>query len=223
MALEIRRVIGYTCLPQSALSRVSVQRLAWGSIAASLFGVVACTASWSAIVRYSDEPAAPTENVEQGVYGAVLRAFVNADRTEIVIVNDSGPIGPFIAWTAGSAGSMIPGYWADTLKREIRTALDSRASGQRADSAAVMAAADRTGIAVKPAVPIWTELYVNGAHPPTPRIRLGRPGFNGDSTIAAIEVTYWCGQLCGAGETLFLARRPGRAWQIFGGRVHWVS
>ena len=204
---------------QSSSRRLRMRFLA----AALLSAIVACTASWRTIVRYSNEPAPPTETPEEGVYRAVLRSLVPVDRPTVVIVSDSETIGPFLAWSS-IGGSPVPGYWADTLKRELRAALEARTQGKPADPAAVIAAADRIGVTVLTGVPATAvDLRVKGARPPTPRVRLWQPGFNRDRTIATIDVQYWCGPLCGAGETLFLARRPGLAWRIFGGHVHWVS
>src|SRR3989442_12359968 len=87
---------------QSSSRRLRMRFLA----AALLSAIVACTASWRTIVRYSNEPAPPTETPEEGVYRAVLRSLVPVDRPTVVMVSDSERIGRFLAWRSmgGSAG-----------------------------------------------------------------------------------------------------------------------
>jgi hypothetical protein len=116
--------------------------------------------------------------------------------------------------------SRIPGHWIDSLQHEVRVALENSA-GRPADSAEVGQAARALDLTVLPSD--TTNWPLRSGSPPLPRLRLYRPGFNGDSTIAAVRYDYWCGPMCGAGETLLLARKPGHRWRIWYAFTHWIS
>jgi len=185
----------------------------------------ACTANWGALVKYSDRSARPYQPIEEGVYEAVLRSLGSYDS---IVINDSSGAGfrSLAAFTT-VGGSQVPAYWADTLKREVRLALSDSARRASADTGLMAAAANHLGIAlVRPAAA--ESLDVNRRTGSRlgriiPRVTISRPGFNPDSTIAVIEVSIVCGGLCGAGQTLFLARRPGFQWRIWNAQLHWVS
>jgi hypothetical protein len=136
------------------------------------------------------------------------------------VLADSGSDAPLAAFTTGPHFE-VPGHWADTVKREVYVALSDPAFTNSADSATVASVAFDLGLRLARADTI------PGRPPkdfrPTPRLRLSHPGFNRDSTIAVIRVDFWCGYLCGAGETLFLARHPGYAWRIWYIALAWVS
>lgn len=189
-------------------------------------GAAACTASWNTLVRYSNEAASPDQPLEESVYAAALRSMGPYQ----ALVIDTSPRRLERLWGMTTAGRVgVPGYWADTLKRELRVALSDTSRRQWADSALLTWAAERVGIAfVSSASAESVEVaHRNGGKRPfapiIPRITMSRPGFNRDSTIAVIDVSIVCGGLCGAGQTLFLARRPVFQWRAWGGQTHWVS
>ena len=187
--------------------------------------VGACTASWNALVRYSDRPTSPDQPVEEAVYEAVLKSFGPYDS---LVVNDSSCGGfRFLAAFTTIRRRQVPGYWADTLKREVTLALSDTALRASADTALISSAAKHLGIElVSPAGAESLDVTRRSRSPFSPivpRVTISRPGFNHDSTMAVIEVSIVCGGLCGAGQTLFLARRPGFHWRIWNAELHWVS
>jgi hypothetical protein len=111
----------------------------------------------------------------------------------------------------------IPGHWADSLKRQVRAALDDPALANEADTVVIKAAAEELHLTPQ------TEAPASTGSRPVPRLWLSAPGFNADSTIAVVRGSFWCGPLCGSGEVLFLARRPGTAWRIWDSELLWVS
>jgi len=184
----------------------------------------ACTASWNALVRYSDQIAPTNESVEVGVYAAVLETLRDPYMPPITVLTSSDSvIGPLEAWVSGSP-VRVPGYWADTLRREVQVALADSGLRWPGNVQLIVEAASQTGVNLV----TGKELHVlppqpDSGQPLAARLWLSRPGFNRDSTIAAIRTTYWCGIRCAHGATLVLARRPGYRWQVWKTWLHWIS
>jgi hypothetical protein len=184
-------------------------------VAGVLVGSIGCTASWDRVVRYSPEPAHAPASVE--VYRAVLADLREPWWRDSVAIQASDELAPLAA-VVGGEGIRIPGHWVDSLQRETRAALDHTSGA--ADPTALGQAARDLGLVLLPSDTTEWPTSVNSA---LPRMRLSRPGFNADSTIAALRVDYWCGFLCGASQTLLLARRPGLRWRVWYAMLHWVS
>lgn len=178
--------------------------------------LIACTASWDRVVRYSPEPA--EVSVVGEVYRAVLSDLGEPPRPDSIAIQAPDNVPPLYAMVGGG-GTDLPGHWADTLQHEARTALEN-CTGP-ADTLALAQAARVLGIVLLPSD--TTEWPPRSEPPPPPRVRFSGPGFNADSTIAVLRVDYWCGFLCGSGETLLLARHPGMRWRIWYALRHWVS
>ncbi len=168
-----------------------------------VFVTAACTASWNSIVKYSSEPELPGVSTEVTVYRTVLgglRTAWNADS----MVRDTTSSTRELEPGAGTLAELVPGHWVDSLKRQARAALSDPQMHQTAPDSLVALA-----------------LHSLSSWQPTGRrltleYSLSRPGFNADSTMAAISVGVWCGPVCGAGQILLLARRPGTQWRVFG-------
>jgi hypothetical protein len=183
-----------------------------------LLCLLGCTAPWDRVVEYSPEPADHSVVVE--VYRTVLAPLTEGPWPDSVAVQHFGDVAPLDALTT-LGGLDVPGHWEDTLKHEVRVALSHPDRSKLADSTDLTLAAETLGLVLLPSD--TTEWSVNPKRAPPPRIRLSRPGFNGDSTIAALRMDVWCGPLCGDGATLLLARRPGKQWRIWHAFGHWVS
>jgi len=184
----------------------------------------ACTASWNAVVRYSDEPAPSDESAAAEVYRAVLLTLIKDGWPRMAVLTDStASLGSFAAVTT-LGQPRLPGDWPDTLKREVRAALQDPQLAHVGDRTVILQAA--MGIRFHLIAPTDS---LASPHAPSsrlqlpPRLQLSAPGFNADTTIAAIHLDYWCGLLCGHGATLLLARRPGFRWRVWNYEVHWVS
>ncbi len=180
--------------------------------------VVACTAPWNRIVQYSPEPAHHPVIVE--VYRSVLAPHLEEPGPDTVAIEQFGAPARLDPPTCAS-GVRVPGHWADTLKHEVRVALSDPNCSTLADSTDIVRAAESLGLGLVPAD--------TAEGPPSPKrapptiVTLSRPGFNGDSTIAAIRLDVWCGPICGAGQTLLLARKPGKRWRVWYSFLHRVS
>jgi hypothetical protein len=183
-----------------------------------LFWLAACTANWNRIVQYSPEPADHPIVVE--VYRTVLDRDREEPGSDTVAVEQFGAPARLDPPTCASV-SRVPGHWADTLKHEVRIALSDPSCSALADSTDIVRAARILGLGLVPAD--TAEGKPNPRRAPPTRITLSRPGFNGDSTIAAIRIDVSCGPLCGAGQTLLLARKPGKRWRVWYSFLHWVS
>ncbi len=186
-----------------------------------LVALSACTAGWNHFVRYSNAPMPADQLLEEAVYEVALQNLVSARRTPAIIVNDTTHKGPGPAAFVTMGSEQVPGYWVDTLKREVTMALEDPGLRHRADPALVTAAATQLGLTLLE--PTSADSVFDPAKRFTPRLVLSRPGFNHDSTLAAIRVSVVCGMLCGNGATVFLARRPGFRWRIWLWETHWVS
>ena len=181
--------------------------------AAALF--CACTASWDSIVKYSPEPAELSVPAE--VYRATLAEYVQPPWPGSVVLaaaarSDAGRGGPDDA-------ARLPGHWVDTLRQEARVALARLSPEIPADRASLALAARSLNLRL---VTTETSERVPGRER-LPVIWLSRAGFNRDSTVAAVRIESWCGLVCGAGQTLLLARRPGTRWQIWYALTDWIS
>jgi len=175
-----------------------------------------CSAGWGRVVRYSPDPAEESVLVE--AYKAVLADFAKPPWPDSIALQGPDQAAPLYAMVSGGA-TAVPSHWADTLQGVVRVALDD--CTKPADSAALAQAARSLSLVLLPSD--TTEWPPWSGHPPPPRVRLSHPGFNADSTIAALRLDYWCGPLCGAGQTLLLARRPGMRWRIWHALGHWIS
>jgi len=102
-------------------------------------GLTACTANWNALVRYSNRSSRPDQPIEEAVYVAVLGSLGSYD--SLVITDSSQNSFRLLAAFTSVGRSGVPGYWADTLKREVAIALSDTARRARADSALVASAA----------------------------------------------------------------------------------
>jgi hypothetical protein len=189
---------------------------------AYLTSLLACTAPWGRVVEYSSEPSQHSVMVE--VYRAVLTSLVDGlmddTRPDSVAVENFGDPARLDAPTS-CGGLDVPDHWADTLKHEVRVALSDPNCSKLADSIDLVRAAQTLGLVLLPRD--TTDWPSNPKHAPPPRVKLSRPGFNGDSTIAAIRMDMSCGPLCGSDETLLLARRPGKRWRVWASSVHSIS
>ena len=177
---------------------------------------LACTASWNRVVRYSAHPA-PPGNIAAGVYDAVFTYYFNPARDTIVVLDT--PDWDLYA-LLGASRHAVPGYWADTLQREVRTALGDPDFQLPADSTDLAVVARRLGLRPLPPDRAGDERRKSATGP---RIEISQPGFNGDSTIAVIRVVVTYGFGAGAAEVLYLARRPHRAWCVWYSALAWVA
>jgi len=179
-----------------------------------LVALSACTASWNALVRYSDEPAPAGEGQVEGVYAAVFEGLVRGGWPSAAILVDSlNPIRPVHSAVMRLGQLDVPGHWVDTLRDEVRPALWAPELQQDGDRALILQGALRVGFQILPPADTLAPA----------RLWLSRPGFNADSTIAALQFEYWCGFRCGHGATLLLARRPGYQWRVWDYRTGWRS
>ena len=180
--------------------------------------VTGCVASWHTLVRYSTEPAPPGESLTTSIYEVVLPGIVGGDSRPVLLLSESDST-PQLAAVVEGGHPAVPGYWADTLRREVQAALSDPALMQDAAPAEVLAAATSVGVR------LLADSGASGAlvEQQVARLRLSRPGFNKDSTIAAVRADFYCGFLCGEGVTLLLARRPGYRWRVWQASRRWVS
>lgn len=190
--------------PAGPLSRAAVLSLA---IAAS-----GCAVGWQQEVRYSSEPLPPSASVARDLYAVTLDEFLAQWKPVIVMPSDS-PTTRLVATTVLDSAA-VPTFWPDSLKREVRAALtDPHMTELLSDSVILSYLAGRVHVQSGQPVP--------GAQ--VMRLWLSRPGFNADSTMAAIRITVLCGLRCGSGEVWLLARRPGVRWRIWRRITSWVS
>jgi hypothetical protein len=185
---------------------------------ASLLCLLACTATWGRVVRYSPDQADDSVVIE--VYRAVLAPFSEDPWPDSIAVQPFARPAPLHALTT-CGGLAVPRHWADTLKHEVRVALADPDCSELADPTDIKLAAQGLGLVLLPLD--TTEWPVTPKRPLPPTVKLSRPGFNRDSTVAAIRVDVWCGPLCGSGETFLLARKPGKRWRVWHSFGHWIS
>jgi hypothetical protein len=150
------------------------------------------------------------------VFKQLLRSVTMRDRS-IALNPDSE--GSLLVPSVAAVRERIPSDWPDSLRREVKDTLSDPAFGSAATPGQVEPAAQQLGI---PMVPFSRNLTTNAAGSPEV-LYLSQPGFNHDSTIAAVRVTSDCGALCGSGTTWLLSRRPGYRWLVWFQWVFWVS
>jgi hypothetical protein len=184
-----------------------------------LLGLPGCTASWDRVVQYSAEPAEHSAVLE--LYRTVLTSFTGEPFPDSVAVQDpvQSPSTDKLITACGATD--VPKHWQDTLRREARLALSDPGCSKPADSRDLASAAHSLGVVLLP--PDTTDWPRNPKRSPPPRIQLSGPGFNGDSTIAAVSVDVECGIQCGWLETLLLARRPVKRWRIWYSYTHVIA
>jgi hypothetical protein len=187
-----------------------------------LVSLIACTAPWSGVVEYSPEPSHHSVTIElyRTVLTSLVQSLTDETRPESISVESFGyPVRLDPPTTCG--GSVVPKHWADTLQHEVRLALSDPNCSELADSLDLVRAAQTLGVVLLSRD--TTDWPMNLKRSLPPRVKLSRPGFNRDSTIAALRIDVWCGPLCGHGSTLLLARRPGKQWQVWDAIGHWIS
>jgi hypothetical protein len=176
-----------------------------------------CTASWNALVRYSAAPLVPGETAEVGVYATVLTLYSwEWEPASVVIADNVEPLAAHFFAPGGE--EVIRRHWSDTLTSEVGAALRDTARARPGRDEAIRAAAGIIGIDLH----AHSDLPRASGSAPIPMMWIWRPGFNADSTIAAIRVQFWCGTACAHESTILLARRPGRQWRIWHEVLRWM-
>ncbi len=164
-------------------------------------------------MKYSSAPVSPGVSVEEDVYASVIEQFMR-DWHVVGLQPQTDTTTPQLgAWVVYPKAD-IPAHWPDSLRHEVATAFADSALRQPADDSLLGALAAARAPAAPAALPRRTGRL---------QLRMSRPGFNADSTLAAIRVSYWCGWLCAAGQVWLLARRPGLRWRVWYVRTDWVS
>jgi hypothetical protein len=184
-----------------------------------LLGLIGCTAPWHRVVQYSPEPAEQSVVVE--LYRTVLASVTKEPRPDSLAVQDAGHSSPTDEVIALCGDVDVPKHWADTLKREARLALSDPGCPKPAGSMDLAFAAQTLGVVLVPSD--TTHWPPNTKRSPALRVQLSGPGFNQDSTIAAINIAVECGIQCGWVETLLLARRPGKRRRIWYSFTHVIA
>jgi hypothetical protein len=194
-----------------------------GLLAYVAFALASCAAPWHAVVKYSDQQAPIAQPLADGVYSATLQEVLLQRGWPKVAVLDTVPL----LLPVDPGPSVIRSHWPDSLKRQVRAATKQLRHHQRYQDALPLGhlrqLAASLGIDLRPPSDSAAILFDGRDSLPVPHLSLSMPGFNADSTLAAIEVSYWCGELCAHGATLLLARRPGYRWRVWQYHVHWVS
>jgi len=185
---------------------------------ALLLGLVGCTAPWDRVVRYSPEPAEQSVVVE--LYRTILVSLTEEPWPDSVAIQD--PAQSASTDVMALCGNMdVPKHWADTLKREAKLALSDPGCSKPADTTDLALAAKSLGVVLLQAdTAAWPR---NPKRSSPARVQFSRPGFNRDSTIAAVNINVDCGIQCGWLETLLLARTPGKRWQIWYSYTHVIA
>lgn len=175
-----------------------------------------CRANWDRVVQYSPDPARHSAVVE--VYRAVLTEFSEAPRADSLALQRSAPRDP-----PTCRAPKVPGHWVDTLKHEVRVALSDPSCSMPADPSELASAARDLGLTIATSAHTAQTSLHSREHRPSMVIAVSRPGFNRDSSIAAVRLDVWCGPICGSARTLLLARKPGMRWRVWHGFLHRVS
>lgn len=198
---------------------------------ALLLALSACTAGWNSMVQYSSTPAPREENAELGLYRVVVSEYRRTDTNGLYLARPADTTEwPLAAATTGGPVD-VPSHWADSLQRETQLALRDPARTREPmwdwleQAAALEGVRLRSGADFSAALAAWEAASQRERDrvPLVRKLHLTRPGFNADSTLGVIDVDFWCGFVCGAGATLFLARRPGYRWRVWYSQVHWIS
>jgi hypothetical protein len=97
----------------------------------------------------------------------------------------------------------VPRFWADTVRREVAVAMRAPQLRATGDGVLITMVASTMGIELRNPSTISATVPF--------RVWLSQPGFNADSTVAALRscVDH---RLCG---TLLFARRPGFRWLVW--------
>ena len=189
----------------------------------ALLAIPGCTASWNALVLYSDRPSPTGQGAELGVYAAVLAEYVDPRRRSVTLAPLDSVVGEVAGYVTGRP-VRVPGYWADALRQAVEVALADLRSPESATPALVAIAAAQVGLHLTPNRDFQPPVSrADNGGLLAARLWLSRPGFNRDSTIAVVRSTYWCGMRCAHGITRVLARRPGYQWRVWMSWLHWVS
>jgi hypothetical protein len=199
------------------------RRLRQTTIAFGTAGLLGCTASWNALVKYSPEPAAAwEEDGDLGVYAAVIREVARDWQLKSLHISDVSDHRPRLV-VEGQTRNWIPGYWVDSLQQRVGEALLDSSMARAADRDDLVMVIRRLGLRhhAKPVKPFALDRRRQPL--PAPSLILSRPGYDQQRTIATIRISFWCGPLCAHGATLILARRPGHRWRVWGSRLHWIS
>jgi hypothetical protein len=181
--------------------------------------LAACTASWSSFVRYSAIPAPAGEDLVVGAYASILQDFWGKHRPTSAVVGGSDSSRMSLAAFVSGGQPPIPSYWPDSLKQQVAILLGAPALNRPADSQLIAAAATDLGVQVLRPPPTGTQDSTR----PVTHIAFSGVSFNADSTLAAVRFTYWCGPVCAAGQTAFLARHPGFHWRVWHIYTAWIS
>ena len=193
-----------------------------GAIPLACLSILACTATWGRLVHYSSRRAPPGEGVVVGAYAATLHEVWGRHPPDSILVGTSVSGRLPLAAVTTLGGDPVPGYWPDTLREQLAVALRSPQLNVEAEPDLLAAAAISIGVHVIQGGPSEIPAESLLAHH-LERLFVSGIGFNRDSTIAAVRISYWCGLLCGAGQTLLLARHPGFQWRVWRALTHWVS
>jgi hypothetical protein len=153
------------------------------------------------------EPAQGTRPVAEGIYAEALRILVPKWSSRALILEDSlgsGNAYPVDASLLPLDRTGVPGFWADTVRHEVAVAMRAPQLRATGDGMLITMVASTMGIkflrnpsTIPAGVPF--------------RVWLSQPGFNADSTVAALRSCVEH-RLCG---TLLFARRPGLRWLVW--------
>ena len=190
------------------------------SLVVSALFLAGCVAQWDTLVRYSPEPP-PAGSLDAGIYREFARELRSEWRLDTVYLllplPDSSRARPSSAPVAGvihDSHPEAPGYWSDTLRKEVDLALRHADATGQADRMEVESAFRGAGV------------IVVGCHEqrcPLPSLSLYRPGYNRDSTMAALRSALVCGMTCGNGSVTMYARRRDTAWRSWWSFLEWIS
>jgi hypothetical protein len=178
---------------------------------ATLMTGTGCVASWSAIVKYSNVPAAAEDGVLAGVYRAaldgvgdslILEDSLSAMRESLMmgIEREGQPV----EHHNRPVHYPIPGYWEDSLTHEVETAF----------AHAPLTKAARRDFVAQPLRGSESPIEHGERRREEARVWLSGVGFNGDSTIAVVR-RISVNSFSAFDEVLMLARRPGYQWTVF--------
>jgi TonB family protein len=163
---------------------------------------------------YSFVPAPADVDLGSSVLQVVLPNIVSP-RRPIALAPDAAPFGPALA----SVEDEMPSYWSDSLRHEVEDALGDPAMQQAAQKEQVAQVLTQLGSRTVPYQPSVLPTSDTSAV----ILFISRPGFNRDSTIAAVRTELQCGNLCGSGQVLLLSRRPGYRWRVWCSFALWIS
>ena len=159
-----------------------------------------------------DDVARPAPNEQYQVFSVVLQHEARDDRRLVLV--DSTLSGPdlrgFAAFTTYGRQGPSPAI-LDSLYPQLR---GTRAFF-RIDPSALQGLPPVRPVGINDSVQM--DRNEDGVWALMPAV------FNADTTGALVYVQVKCGPLCGTGQLVLLARRPGRRWVIWFVRRMWVS